>query len=286
MSAAIVDSNEARHASTNTSAPLARTDSRARHRRIIGRPVLLSAVLAVVSVLVGHDARALSSGDLGDVRIVGHHFTTRVSDGRRATRVKNPVDSRYVVVKLAIDVPADRSPIFLNDFVLQYVRSGGKEGRSACRVLCRAKTDRLGENGSCMMGESNALVFDRSQKYMTLTFFVKSDVSDVRIARTGAAPIEYSIGSDRPYSVYLTTNQGLDAIAPVEAAIRAGGYQLTNVGTALSKKTSGIVIHYSEKAETQGREISQRLMTSMSVAPTVKALKLMSDHDVVVWVGN
>lgn|GEM_PF-2279184 len=103
---------------------------------------------------------------------------------------------------------------------------------------------------------------------------------------TGVAPIRHTVGGDRPYSVYLTTNQGCEAIAPVKAAIRAGGYQFTHMSDKLSNKTKGIVIHHSAKAETQGREISQMIMTQMGVVPTVKTVKLVSDYDVVVWIGT
>ena len=234
------------------------------------RSAALPATVVVATALSGQSAMALSAGELKDVQVVGHHFATRVSDTRRVTRVKNPLEARYLVVKLAINMPGGSSPVFLTDFVLQ----------------CRANTGTLGEKSRCMMGTSNALVFDESQKYMSLAFLVPNDVREVDIARTGAAPISYTVGADRPYSVYLTTNRGPGAITPIQAAIQAGGYQVTNVSEKLSKKTTGIVIHHSTKAESQAREISQRIMTEMGVLPTVKPLKLMSDHDVVVWVGQ
>lgn len=250
------------------------------------RSASLLATIFLLVAMCGQSAVALSAGDLQGLQVVGHHFSTRVSDGRRVSRVKNPLENRYLIVKLALAPPSSRSPVFLTDFVLQYVRSDGKHARSPCRELCRANTATLGEKSRCMMGTANALIFDKTQKYMTLAFLLANNVREVNIARTGAAPISYTVGVDRPYSVYLTTNQGRDAIAPAQAAIRAGGYQVTNVSDKLSSKSKGIVIHHSTKAEPQAREISQRIMTEMGVVPTVKTVKLISDHDIVVWIGQ
>jgi hypothetical protein len=54
----------------------------------------------------------------------------------------------------------------------------------------------------------------------------------------------------------------------------------------LNADSRGVTIHDAKQAETAAREISQRFMTGLGVAPTVKESELASDHDVVIWFGK
>lgn len=246
---------------------------------------LLSAlVLALALLAASRDASAVSAGDLNNLRVIGHHYTTFFSNGKRTASVKKPSEGRYLVLKLDINVPSDDSKIFTNDFVLQYFHKDGKEDRNKCTAICRAKTAKLSENDGCAIGNAAWVLLGKSNKYLTLVFYLESDVDSVKISRTGTQPLTYIVGSDRPYSVYIATNQGQDALSKAEKVISAGGYQVVGTGTSLTEEKKGITIHYAESAEVQAREISQRIMTELGVAPEVKKMKLISDNDIIVWI--
>jgi len=233
---------------------------------------LLSASILLIAILAtGQIASGVTAGDLKNIKVIGHHFTTSFSNGKRIIYVKKPSEARYIVIKLAVEVPSDDSKIFTNDFVLQYLHQDGKEDRAECDAICRAKTDKLSEDDGCAMGTAAWVLFSKSGKYLSLVFFLENDVNSVSIGRIGAVPLTYQVGSDRPFSVFITTNQGSEALSKTEKVIRTGGYQVTRTSTGLSDEEKGITIHYADGAEVQAREISQRIMTAMGIAPAVKS---------------
>jgi hypothetical protein len=245
---------------------------------------LLSASVVLVAILsTGQKTSAITAGDLKNIKIIGHHFTTSFNNGKRIISVKKPSEARYVLIKLAVEVQSDDSKIFANDFVLQYFHQDGKEDRTKCDAICRAKTAALSEDDGCAMGNA---AWVKSSKYLILVFFLENDVNSVSIGRTGAFPLTYKVGSDRPYSVFIATNQGSEALSKTEKVISAGGYQVTRTSTNLPDEKNGIIIHYADGAEVQAREISQRIMTEMGIAPVVKKMDLISDNDIVVWLGR
>jgi hypothetical protein len=243
--------------------------------------VLLFAILAA-----GENASALSAGGLKNIKVVGHHFTTSVNNGKRIATAKSPSEARYLVVKLSVEVPSDDMKVFTNDFALQYFHRDGKEDRTKCDAICRASTAELGEDDGCAMGNAAWVLLDRASKFLTLVFYLENDVSSVSIARLGADPVTYQVGSDRPFSVYLTTNQGGEMLSRTEKVVRAGGYQVTRTSTKLSDETEGTTIHYADGAEVQAREISQRIMTVLGIVPVVKKMNLISENDIVIWLGK
>jgi hypothetical protein len=231
-------------------------------------------------------AFALSAGELTNVKPLGHHFTTALSNGTRLSSTKNPTAARILVLKLSLTVPEDGARIFVDDFSLQYRHNDGKEDRARAFAVCKAKTADLGEDAGCGMGEGAAAVLGRSDRYLILAFFVEHDVGTVALARPGAAPVSYELGAQRRYSVFMSTNRGADTLAKPAQLVQAGGYQVTRTSTGLNADHSGVTIHYAKQAETAAREISQRFMTGLGVAPTVKESELASDHDVVIWFGK
>jgi len=248
---------------------------------------LVSTATLLISILfTGQNASAISAGELKNFKVIGHHFTTSFTNGKRYSRVKKPSEARMIVIKLAVKAPSDDSKIFINDFVLQYFHQDGKEDRAKCSAICRAKTEKLGENKGCGMGNGAWIRLDKKSKYLSLMFFLENDVKSVDISRTDAPPLTYRVGSDRTYSVFISTNQKENVLSEIEKVIRAGGYQITRTSTSLPKEEKGIIIHYAEGAETQAREISQRIMIKTNVAPEVKKMELISSNDIVVWIGK
>lgn len=203
---------------------------------------------------------AAASAEIRDVEVVGHYFTTRVSSAGVRAEAKKPSAARYVVLKMAMVVPADNLKLFTGDFVLVYRRSDGKEGRANSTAICRALTAEIGEEKTCMVGRSGAWVsLQAGKRFVSLVFLVQSDVDLVEFYRIGvASPIAYRLGADRPTSVLISTNESSQRVPKVEQAIKAGGYQVVRTSNKLVRSTKGVVIHYAPGAEGHAREISQR----------------------------
>lgn len=249
--------------------------------------LFLASVLAIFCILaVAQNTSAINAGDLEKIKVIGHHFTTSFNNGKRIASVKDPSFARYIVIKLSFDSPTNDVKLFTNDFVLQYYRQNGKEDRSKCSGICRANTAMLSEDVGCSMGNAGWVLIEKVNQYLSLVFFIENEVNSIDIGRIGGTAVSYKIGSDRPYSVFLTTNQGPEKLVKYEKLILSGGYQVTRTSTNLNAEQKGITINFAKQAETQAREISQRIMTELKTVPTVQKMDLVSDNDIVVWVGK
>jgi len=248
----------------------------------------LSPILSVLMFLcVATPASAMVGGDLKSIRIVGHHFATAVTSTKRRVSVKKPASSRYVVMKLSARFSTDDRKVFAPDFMLRYYHADGKEDRAVPSALCRAKTSQIGERDICSVSKYGWVKMTRGQTYIIVAFIVESDVEDVSLYIAGkTTPLRYNIGSDRPYSVYVSTSRSSSILPDVRDTITAGGYQVVRTSTGLNKTIKGIVINYTKGAETQAREISQRIMTKLGEVPKLKKMNLATDKDVVVWIGK
>lgn len=232
-------------------------------------------------------ATAITSGELQDLRVIGHHFTTAISTGTRTIFTKDPSKGRYIVLKLAATLQKDSGKVFTNDFVLRYFRSDGREDRNECAALATAETAEIGKFSKYVTGNAVMITLNSGKVYFGLVFFVEPDVETIDIHRMGVAePLTYHIGTDRLYSVFISTNKDSNILSEVEKVIQAGGYHVVELSETLAKETTGTTIHYREQAESQAREISQRLMTKFGLVPTLKKMNLISDQDIVVWLGK
>ena len=248
----------------------------------------LTPALAMLMVLfIVKPATAMVAGDLKSVRMVGHHFTTAVTSTKRRVSVKKPGSSRYVVLKLSARLSGDDRKVFVPDFLLSYFHADGKEDRAVPSALCRAKTMKIGERDICSVSKFGWVKLHQGRTYFILAFIVESDVQDISLHIAGQkTPLRYNIGSDRPYSVYVSTSRSSSILPDVRDTITAGGYQVVRTSTGLNKTIKGIVINYTKGAEVQAREISQRLMTQLGEAPKLKKMNLATDKDVIVWIGT
>ncbi len=230
------------------------------------------------------DATQVTAG-MSDLSVVSHHFTTSISSGRNRLTVTDPGEGRYIVLLMKGSFSSNGGRVFTYDFLLRYTRNR-LERRGACRAIAPGDTSGAPAFGRFLVGYGSFISADEDTRYFGLACYIQPNTSTVEIFRMGAADrVNYRVGSDRPYSVFVTTNRPRATMTNAVQAIESGGYQV-KTSTRLRASTKGITIHYTQKAETQAREIAQRLMTALDVVPTVKKMSLASTHDVVVWLGK
>lgn len=254
--------------------------------------IFLFGVLGITFLILANAANAIPAGELQDFEVIGHHFTTSIirrhrREITRAEVVLDPSESRLIILKLSATVPEDNARIYMHDFRLGYFHRDGKEGRTECKAIAFCEIGEPGNFGIFHSAIEPYISANQGKIYFGLATVIESDVETINIYRVGAKePLSYYIGSDRLYSVYIATNiDDPEMLTAVKEIIKAGGY-FVHVSTELSKDTIGTTIHYAEKAETQAREISQRLMIKLRVIPKVKELDLYSTYDIVVWLGT
>ncbi|MFQ5901562.1 MAG: LytR C-terminal domain-containing protein [Thermodesulfobacteriota bacterium] len=190
-------------------------------------------------------------------------------------------------LKLSGTLQKDGGKVFTNDFMLRYFHTDGKEDRTECRAIARAETSEIGEFDSFVYGNGAWVRLDSGKVYFGLAFLIEKDVDTIDIHRMGVdVPLTYRIGTDRLYSVAIYTNKDSNILSEAAEIIKAGGYQVVTTSETLAKEETGTTILYREQAESQAREISQRLMTKLGIVPTVKKMDVISDVDIVVWLGK
>lgn len=248
--------------------------------------LMMLGFIALGFLLSTKAAIAITVSELQDLRIIGHHFTTAISTGTRTMSIKDPSKGRYIVLKLAGTLQKGEGKVFTNDFMLTYFHSDGKEDRNECGAIAKAETGEIGEFSKCVTGNGAWISLNSGKVYFGLVFYIEPDVDTIDIHRIGIVePLTCRIGSDRLYSVFVTTNSDPKILARAEEVIRKGGYYVMT-SQELVKEQMGITIHYGEQAESQAREISQRLMTKTGIVPTLKKMALISEFDIVVWLGK
>ncbi len=237
---------------------------------------------------VPESTRAMMAADLQNLRIIGHHFTTSVSSDKRVNYSKHPADTRIVVFKFSASISSNDGILFTNDFVLRYTHENGKEDRSAAIRICTAKTSVIGEESNCLISKTGWVNVGSGDVMFTVAFFLENDVKNIEIHMLGRSDItSYTLSGERPYSVFISTNQGSEYISGIIDVIKIGGYRVLNSSLKLDPEEEGITIYYIKSVETQAREISQRIMTKIQAAPALKENKFPnSDSDVVIWVGK
>lgn len=232
-------------------------------------------------------AATITAREFQDLQVTGHHFTTAISTRTRTLFVKDPSKGRYIVLKLAGTLQKGGGKIFTNDFTLRYFHSGGKEDRNECSAIATAKTAEIGELSNFATGNGSWISLDSGKIYFSLVFFIEKDVDTIDIHRLGVAePFTYRVGTERLYSIAIFTNKDSNTLSEAVEVIKAGGYQVVTSSETLAKEETGTTILYMEQAESQAREISQRLMTKLGVVPTVKKMDVISNNDIVVWLGK
>lgn len=251
-------------------------------RVIVWGVVLLGVLFLNQSVL------ALTASQLQNVKVVGYHFATEITSTSYRASLNDTEKSRYVIVKLSGLLTGSEGKIFSNDFQLVYQHANGKEDRAKCSGIADCKTDTPGEIESFVLGEASWMKASPGIVNFAVAFVVESDVDTVYIYRSGTSDVvTVPIGRDRKYSVYITTNRSDTKIASeVKQIISDGGYDVTMVSNGLDSSETGTTIQYREKAEAAAREMSQRLMVKYGILPKVQKMELVSEVDIVVWLGK
>jgi len=253
---------------------------------------LVFALLAFCLAILAPEAESFVAGELQDVQIIGHHFSTRVvgmiGGQQGAKSIKDPSISRILVLFIRITTPSEKISVFAHDFILQYYRNEADD-RARCFGLgiAEKETNQVLGNYGLEGAEPAVRLIGRKVFHLALLFLVENNISMINLYRVGSVnPLAYNLGPSRPYSIFLTTNDpDVGKLQQVVQCVEAAGCKVTT-STGLNKDTQGITIHYSEKAEGAAREISQRLMTQFSVVTTIKEIRLMSEFDIVIWVGR
>jgi hypothetical protein len=228
------------------------------------------------------------ASELKDLRILNHYFTTAVCDGNKILYVNDPSEARYVVLKLAATLDKEDGKLYVNDFALKYYHEDGKEDRAQCKAIGACETPDLGEYGEFVISnEAGYLNVEKGIIYFELIFFIEEDVTTIELYRLGYnLPIIYTIGSDRLYSIFISSNSGYETLSKVKKVIEQGGYLVTSTSDALSEDEEEITIHYQEQVENQAREISQRLMITLERTPKLEKMNLITQNDIVIWLGQ
>jgi hypothetical protein len=234
-------------------------------------------VITLWCLLLAKPVIAITVKELQELKVIGHYFTTAISNTKRIIFSKDASKGRYLILK-----------IFTNDLMLSYFHSDDSEDRTQCAAIAMAETAEIGELKQFAIGSNAARITVNSGKvYFCLAFLVETDVKTIEIHRMGIAEfLTYRLGTDRLYSVVIYTNKNAKILSEAVKVIKAGGYNVVQSSETLTKKKRGTTIHYREQAESQAREISQRLMTKLKVIPTLKKMELACDSDIVVWLGK
>jgi len=251
--------------------------------------VLLAFCLAF---FLAPEAESFVAGELQDVQIIGHYFSTRVvgmMGGQQGTRsIKDPSISRILVLFIRVITPSEKVKVFAHDFIVQYYRNEEND-RARCFGIgiAEKETNQVLGNYGLEGEEPGVQLIGRKVFHLALLFLVENNVSLINLYRVGNVnPLPYNLGPSRPYSIFLTTNdQDTNKLRQVVQCVEAAGCKVT-VSTGLNKEAQDLTIHFAPKAEGAAREISQRLMTQFSVITTIKEIRLMSEFDIVIWVGR
>jgi hypothetical protein len=253
--------------------------------------VVVTGVAAALGFLVSAVAcQAEVAGSLQNVQIVSHQFSTRVSGENRKLTLKDISLGRYLVLKVAADNPADKVTVYKNDWLLVYRHQNGSEDRSPCDGIARCQSAAPGEFGNFLLDKVAGYSFTERRIELGLIFYIEPDVESIQLFRIGnAEPVVYTIGPNRPLSVYVSMNSQVTPLLPqLKKTLEEGGYQLTFVSNQLPQDKTGAKILYSDKAEAAAREISQRIMTNLQMTPTLEVLgdNVNTAVDILLWIGK
>ena len=249
----------------------------------------ISKVLTLLIVMfISKPTWAMMASDLLSLKIIGYHFTTRVSSDKSLYLSKDPLNTRIVVLKFSAKTPSNDGILFTTDFLLRYFHDNGKEDRSPAIRICSAETSVIGEENNCLVSRDGWINIGTGDVIFTVSFFLENGIKNVEIYRVGGAEVmRYGLSNERPYSVFISTNQGTESIIEIIKVIESGGYRVLRSSNSLDSKTKGISIFYAKSAEVQAREISQRIMTKTKIAPDVKENDFRNaDSDIVIWIGK
>lgn len=246
---------------------------------------LLSIAAAIFATAIATSVHAMSAGNIENLQIVGHHFTTRFASKKQQLTQREPAKARYLVLKFQGEIPRN-GEIFCADFILKFEQQGD-EDRSQCRGVGLFPNDdyEVGFSESAV-GRYSHFKRNAGKVIFALVFSIGDQVSSIEVLRPGAAPLLYNIGRERAYRIVLLNNDTSSRSKSAEDALTKGGYNIRN-GKLADKERSGVTIRYSKGLDGIAREISSRLMLTLNELPElVEAQWSNSAVDVLVWIGH
>jgi hypothetical protein len=167
-------------------------------------------MVAGVAVLVCAAALAMHAGELTNVEFLHKHFVCVVHGTTNYVGTKSPEKTRMVSITFAADRPtADKDKLFARDFVLRYKHKDGTEDRAGCDLIGLVPGDYQDFFVSGWQGGTEPRI-DVEGKHVRvgLAFFIENDVTKAELWRIGTdQPLEVSLGTDRPFSVYVCTQK-------------------------------------------------------------------------------
>lgn len=254
------------------------------------KKTILSIILILLTSFLAmpYQAHAIVAGDLKDLSIVTHYFSTEIRGYPGSRSIKDASLGRYIVLIISTDAPTGKQQIFCHDFSLEY-NYNGQENRASCLGVAPVDEDEI-KTGTFIMSSGNNEPFTEvygPKAHFGLFFYLESGVSKITLYRLGSNNATHlNIGTSRPYSVFLATNSmSPNNMKKIEEALKEGGYFVQS-SRKLNSSTLGLIIIHSNKTETIAREISQRIMTRFGNVPEVRDTDLISDFDIIIWIGK
>lgn len=261
------------------------------NKKVLFRSVIVAMAFLAITVPVSA-LPPLGTTMLSNVHIEDYFFTTHIAG---ATNYKHITDitttTRILVLELSAAIKEKEIPMYSADFILRYVHDDGEEDRSQCLAL---GVDEDGDFGYAIGNNSSVTitrkVIDNEPLRFQLAFAIEGDVDSIDLYLVGTAePVSLYIGGTRLYSVKIFTNMGTETLEKARSVVEDGGYRVVYTSEDLkAENAEGITIYYADKAESQAREISQRLMLEFGKAAKIKSLNEISNTacDILVWISH
>jgi hypothetical protein len=230
----------------------------------------------------GESANSLEFKLVKNIKLDRFFFTVGVEGAEQRLTIQDPSAVQDIVLTFSVDVPHDGTRVFSTDFVFRYNHSGA-EDRSNCKAIMGV--DDAAREGFAL-GEYAHITLDQGKRKFSVVCPLEKDVRAIQVWHIGDDPISLFVGPDRNPSAYVTTNKPRDATynAAMET-LRTSHYDYTEE-TGLNTSTRGITIKYQEKFEDQANELGKKIAAATHIQPTVERVDLLSEYDVVIWLGK
>jgi len=252
-----------------------------------GRLGIVKAALCVGLLGTASAAWALPASELREVKILGHHFCTRLDTPTGHVASQDPAKARIIILRVSAEKGPGEARIWAHDFVLRYTHPNGDEDRTSLDAISDAAGEPEGSVGTFHNPEEPSISVKGEEIVLGLSAFLENDVTDIELCRMGAPPTPYHVGKERQMSVYVTSNIGLQKAVNIAADLKKADYYVVT-NEALDKDTKGTRVIFAPAAEAQGREIAARLANLLGANPEVKPRgeDIATDYDVLVWLGK
>ncbi|MFH1320147.1 MAG: hypothetical protein ABII90_05765 [Bacteroidota bacterium] len=256
--------------------------------------MMISICLATILIIFcfSSNAQSMIAGELKDVRIQSHYFTTQVNgkiseEEGRARSTNNPSNARYLILIIKAKVPDKIDTIAAREFTLFSRSSDNKEQRSTCMGITGARPDGsvLGNFYLTDIFNEPGVIIKGPDITFALLFFVDNYTSSYTLYRTGTSEsVSFNVES-RKFSVLIgTTSFPQNEVMEIRKAIENSGCSVFSANDLTNAE--GITIIYMPHAETAAREISQRLGTKLNTITKLKETDLFSSYDIVILIGR